>query len=224
MVTIRSDAELCDAYTLVEEMGARFMKMMVTDGIEDASFAAPTEDFEKMDLEEVVSEAPQEEAKIDTEEPEKCKKPWKKFKKHGKFMRGKFLNNMVGTLRQVIREELNYALKGEVPPEPVAPQAVHHRVQCDFCDVAPIIGNRYKCMTCPNFDLCQACYEGPGHEHEMVEINTPQMCTMAMDINVGDLQGFNFKNFAKQFNKLKKPKFEVTESTKVKKTVSAGEQ
>lgn len=135
-------------------------------------------------------------------------------------MRGKFINNIVGTLRQVIREELNLALKGEAPPTPAA---VHHHVQCDFCDVAPIVGNRYKCMTCPNFDLCQTCYDGPGHEHEMACINTPQTCTMAMDINVGDLGGFNFKNFAKQFKQLKKPKFEVTDFTKVKKTVTAGE-
>lgn len=47
---------------------------------------------------------------------------------------------------------------------------------------------------------------------------------MVMDIDVGDLRGFNLNNFAKQFQKLKKPKFEVTDFTRVKKTVTAGEQ
>jgi len=78
VVTIRSDGELRDAYTLIEEMGVRFMKMMITDGTEDISFVLPTEEFEKMDLEEVVPEIAQEEAKIADEEPPKCKKPWKK--------------------------------------------------------------------------------------------------------------------------------------------------
>lgn len=131
------------------------MKMMCADGTEDASFIAPTEEFERMDLEEVAPEAvPEEEQKFEEEAPKspKCKKgPWKKAMKHMKHMKGKFMNKMIGTLRQVIREELNFALKGEEPPKP---QAIHRGVMCDRCDMKPIIGNRYKCMTLPDFDLC----------------------------------------------------------------------
>lgn len=99
---------------------------------------------------------PSEEPVID-EAPKGKRCPWKKHKKFGKFMKGKFLHSIVGTLRQVIREELNYALKGEVPPE-----------------------------------------------------------TETVD--------FNFKKFAKKMMCKGKPKFEVTEFTKVKKAVTAGEQ
>jgi hypothetical protein len=116
------------------------MKMMCTDGTDDTSFIAPSEEFEKMDLEEIAPEsASVEEEKNCAEEPQegkKCKKgPWKKIKKHMRHMKGKFMNSMVGTLRQVIREELNYALKGEAPPQaaPAKAWAVHHRVECDRC-------------------------------------------------------------------------------------------
>lgn len=149
MVTIRTDAELRDAYTLLEEMGARCLKMIVTDGVEDTSFIAPSEEFERLDLEQDMPEMVE---PVEEEKQPKCC-PGKKHKKHGKFMKGKFVNKIVDALRQVIREELSYALKSDTPT-PVTPEAIHNRVQCDFCDVAPIIGNRYKCMTCPNFDLC----------------------------------------------------------------------
>ena len=227
-VTIRSDAELQDAYTLVKEMGQRFMKMMCAEGTGDASFIAPSEEFERMELDEVVPESvPEEEQKCEQERPKspKCKKgPWKKAMKHMKHMKGKFMNKMIGTLRQVIREELNYALKGEAPPAaPAKPWAVHRGVMCDRCEMKPIVGNRYKCMTLPDFDLCQVCYD-QGHEYEMALIPEPQQAVMELDINVGDLQKFGFKNFAKKFNKLKKPKFQVEEFTRVKKTVTAGEE
>jgi len=35
--------------------------------------------------------------------------------------------------------------------------AVHHGVACDMCGVDPIVGVRFKCKTCHNFDLCEAC-------------------------------------------------------------------
>ena len=30
----------------------------------------------------------------------------------------------------------------------------HSRVECDSCGVAPIVGTRYKCSVCKNFDFC----------------------------------------------------------------------
>jgi len=45
---------------------------------------------------------------------------------------------------------------------------VHHRVQCDGCGVVPIVGFRFKCTVCPNFDLCATCEakdEHPGNHN-----------------------------------------------------------
>lgn len=35
--------------------------------------------------------------------------------------------------------------------------AVHAGVECDGCGMAPIVGPRYKCAACDNYDLCQGC-------------------------------------------------------------------
>ena len=42
----------------------------------------------------------------------------------------------------------------------------HYEVQCDGCDQVPIRGRRYKSLSHPNYDLCEACwgrYEEVGH-------------------------------------------------------------
>lgn len=38
------------------------------------------------------------------------------------------------------------------------------RVQCDGCGANPIVGPRYKCRNCPNYDLCRKC-NGTRHLH-----------------------------------------------------------
>lgn len=35
---------------------------------------------------------------------------------------------------------------------------VHKDVRCDVCNVMPIVGHRYKCLQCPNYDMCASCY------------------------------------------------------------------
>lgn len=51
--------------------------------------------------------------------------------------------------------------------------AVHDNVECDACLMAPIMGFRYKCIQCPNFDLCQNCEAKHIHsEHMMVRMPT----------------------------------------------------
>jgi len=45
------------------------------------------------------------------------------------------------------------------------PTRVAHNASCNLCDNR-IIGNRYKCIECPDFDACQACYDGvAGEQH-----------------------------------------------------------
>ncbi|KAM9313435.1 sequestosome-1 [Gastrophryne carolinensis] len=50
---------------------------------------------------------------------------------------------------------------------------VHPNVTCDGCD-GPVVGNRYKCLICPDYDLCSTC-EGKGihKEHNMIMFPTP---------------------------------------------------
>merc|ERR1712227_68062 len=52
--------------------------------------------------------------------------------------------------------------------------AVHYGVTCDGCECKPIIGNRYKCVVCDDFDLCETCHAAGKHPgHNMMKITEP---------------------------------------------------
>merc|ERR1711963_453763 len=56
------------------------------------------------------------------------------------------------------------AKKVEEPQEPgVGANMTHHGVTCDGCDKAPIVGFRYKCVVCDDYDLCAACEKAGKH-------------------------------------------------------------
>jgi peptidoglycan hydrolase-like protein with peptidoglycan-binding domain len=41
-------------------------------------------------------------------------------------------------------------------------ETVHSNIRCDVCNVHPIVGARYQCTVCPDFDLCAKCEATPG--------------------------------------------------------------
>jgi len=52
--------------------------------------------------------------------------------------------------------------------------SVHERYTCDGCGVFPIVGARFKCNECHDFDFCEKCEEklGDEHGHEMTKHRT----------------------------------------------------
>jgi hypothetical protein len=49
----------------------------------------------------------------------------------------------------------------------------HTGVECDGCK-GSVIGFRYKCVICPNYDLCEKCSSAGVHsEHNMIKITKP---------------------------------------------------
>jgi uncharacterized CHY-type Zn-finger protein len=52
--------------------------------------------------------------------------------------------------------------------------AVHNNLVCDGCEATPIIGTRYKCSVCKNFDYCSRCEELLDHEHAFLKIEDPK--------------------------------------------------
>ncbi|XP_063737648.1 sequestosome-1 isoform X2 [Eleginops maclovinus] len=58
------------------------------------------------------------------------------------------------------------------PPGPPGP-ATHPDVTCDGCE-GPVVGTRFKCSVCPNYDLCSACQARGTHtEHQLLPIWHP---------------------------------------------------
>ncbi|XP_071314450.1 sequestosome-1 isoform X2 [Trachinotus anak] len=64
------------------------------------------------------------------------------------------------------------------PPPPGAPHmppapALHPNVTCDGCE-GPVVGTRFKCSVCPNYDLCSTCQaQGTHTEHALLPIWHP---------------------------------------------------
>jgi len=51
-------------------------------------------------------------------------------------------------------------------PAPAPKPVLHFRVMCDGCKQNPIQGPRFKCLDCPNYDLCERCKDKEGpHQH-----------------------------------------------------------
>jgi len=74
--------------------------------------------------------------------------------------------------------KINIAVKGDLAREFTnekvsAKGEVHAGVTCDGCQ-RPVQGFRYKCMSCPDFDLCSGCEtDGVHGEHNMLRMVKP---------------------------------------------------
>ncbi|CAF1358547.1 unnamed protein product [Rotaria sp. Silwood1] len=69
-------------------------------------------------------------------------------------------------------EALKTWVKGEKLPRPPADEFEWSHISCDKCHMTSIIGQRYHCSTCSNYDLCSTC-EKKGHEHPLQLIPQP---------------------------------------------------
>ena len=56
-------------------------------------------------------------------------------------------------------------------------QLIHRNIICDGCEMRPLIGKRYKCKECKDFDYCEDCYKKnkESHKHEFNLINKPEV-------------------------------------------------
>ncbi|XP_035445751.2 sequestosome-1 isoform X1 [Spodoptera frugiperda] len=61
------------------------------------------------------------------------------------------------------------------PTEAPGTPAVHYGVVCDSCD-GSVVGFRYKCSVCDDYDLCSRCEAAGRHpEHCMIRVPAPAM-------------------------------------------------
>lgn len=43
--------------------------------------------------------------------------------------------------------------------------SIHEGIKCDGCKTVPVVGKRYKCLICINFDLCEHCFMKLRYSH-----------------------------------------------------------
>ncbi|CAF2580757.1 unnamed protein product [Rotaria sp. Silwood2] len=75
--------------------------------------------------------------------------------------------------QQLLRVFVKF-IKDDLPPIKLLPPK-HVGVICDGCNRSPIIGIRYKCLECFDYDLCESCADRQlvHAHHVMAKIRTP---------------------------------------------------
>ena len=60
----------------------------------------------------------------------------------------------------------------------------HYGIKCNNCNLFPIVGCRYKCSICDDFNICEKCEKimGPSHSHPLIKINKPEMKPIILKI------------------------------------------
>lgn len=83
------------------------------------------------------------------------------------------LNNGAHAVERGVNQAFQAAAAAVTPAE----RHTHNNITCDGCQLAPIVGVRYKCANCPNFDLCESCEAKGVHDptHVFLKINRPTM-------------------------------------------------
>jgi hypothetical protein len=101
------------------------------------------------------------------------------------------VKSSVATIEDLFNTNLNY------PKEEVI---THYRVTCDGCGLSPIVGTRYKCTVCRNFDYCEACENSnsASHQHAFIKIRKPEH---DIGYKCGKGKG-GFKNLLKHFGNI----------------------
>jgi hypothetical protein len=68
---------------------------------------------------------------------------------------------------QEVLQEIQERCEQKQPEPEAEPKVVHYAI-CDKCEDT-IVGIRYKCIQCPDFDFCEAC-EGPNSGHDETHV------------------------------------------------------
>jgi hypothetical protein len=232
-ITISTDIEVQLAYHEAHRFGLKNFKIYVdqkdlSDARSEAArqlelLAASVASLNKQISESMHPDQPVTAENLPPEEIlQQAQKAFKAFKKHSKAHKEpkphkpwrpiKFRK----LIRALVRREADAHFGHEHLQEPVWPG-----VTCDSCGVAPIIGLRYKCAVCANFDFCEACERSEPHPHPFVKLRAASQAVVQVQ---ADLIGRkDFKNFKKLvLGKKSKGRFVDHVNFKESETVPAG--
>ena len=76
---------------------------------------------------------------------------------------------------QAQQQSASSSSSASAPESKESKDAIWHGVTCDGCSVSPIVGLRFKCTVCHDFDLCANCEAKDQHpaDHPLLKMTTP---------------------------------------------------
>ena len=61
-------------------------------------------------------------------------------------------------------------------------KTTHHGIQCNMCKINPIVGYRYKCSICKDYNLCENCeqinYDKQEHKHDFIKMRNAEKLSL----------------------------------------------
>lgn len=71
----------------------------------------------------------------------------------------------------------------ELPKESLAQALILNQdIQCDGCFAFPIVGTIFKCLACPNYDLCSKCEPHTHIHHPFLKVAHPHHYPITTDV------------------------------------------
>ena len=85
------------------------------------------------------------------------------------------------TLEKSIMEDISKKLD-------LNPPNVHKGIKCSNCGMKNIVGIRYKCTVCPNYNLCEICEANIDHDedHVLLKIRDPILSEKNLEKKIND--------------------------------------
>lgn len=84
--------------------------------------------------------------------------------------------------------------------------SVHTNIMCDGCNINPIVGSRYKCSICKDFDFCEDCENNNfDHNHVFIKIRSPDL--EPIKIITSTIEEETKQQLAKKFSKRESDNF-----------------
>lgn len=130
-----------------------------------------------------------------------------------------FMRNAIQT---IVREELS-TCKGNSTSS-----VVHLGYTCDGCGMAPITGIRYRCITCVDYNFCEACESSAVHPHPFVKLTSSEpedKCAMyagTFSSNSPIAAEWASGILRKKYIDHSKPRIEILGTTKLAKNLTPG--